>query len=141
MATTKTIQPTGTTITMPAMTDKPDASVFSTDVERITDAVNALDSKINTKVTGTLKSVTYSTSTTFTIENGSRVIAVTSAAPTSTHGVYIIAASTSGDVSITAVHEASVLTVSSPEKNKVTFANSFVASISVMFMILVGSIT
>lgn len=45
MATTKTIQPTGTTITMPAMTDKPDISVFSTDIGRITDAVNALDSK------------------------------------------------------------------------------------------------
>ena len=46
MATTKTIQPTGTTITMPAMTDKPNASVFSTDVDRITDAVNALNSNV-----------------------------------------------------------------------------------------------
>ena len=44
MATTKTIQPTGTTITMPAMTDRPDASVFSTDISRITDAVNAISS-------------------------------------------------------------------------------------------------
>ena len=47
MATTKTIQPTGTTITMPAMTDKPNASVFSTDVDRITDAVNSLNSKFS----------------------------------------------------------------------------------------------
>lgn len=44
MATTKTIQPTGTTITIPAMTDRPDASVYSTDIDRITDATNALNS-------------------------------------------------------------------------------------------------
>lgn len=48
MATTKTIQPTGTTITIPAMTDRPDASVYSTDVERITDAVNAVNSNLVT---------------------------------------------------------------------------------------------
>lgn len=50
MATTKTIQPTGTTITIPAMSDRPDASVFSTDVERITDAANALNSNVETKL-------------------------------------------------------------------------------------------
>ena len=49
MATTKTIQPTGTTITIPAMTDRPDVSVFSTDVERITDAVNAENEALATK--------------------------------------------------------------------------------------------
>lgn len=49
MATTKTIQPTGTTITIPAMTDKPDASVYSTDIDRITDAVNAENGKIATQ--------------------------------------------------------------------------------------------
>jgi len=58
MATTKTIQPTGTTITMPAMTDKPDASVFSTDVDRITDAVNALNSNIVNKQATTSSAIT-----------------------------------------------------------------------------------
>lgn len=41
MATTKTIQPTGETITIPAMADQPDMSVVATDLGNITDAVNA----------------------------------------------------------------------------------------------------
>lgn len=41
MATTKTIQPTGETITIPAMADQPDMSVVATDLSNITDAVNA----------------------------------------------------------------------------------------------------
>ena len=43
MATTKTIQPTGTTITVPAMTDAPNMSVVATDIDRITDAANQLN--------------------------------------------------------------------------------------------------
>ena len=46
MATTKTIQPTGQTITIPALPDAPDASVFSDGIGKITDAVNSLNSKI-----------------------------------------------------------------------------------------------
>lgn len=50
MATTKTIQPTGETITIPAMADQPDMSVVATDLGNITDAVNAQNqalSKLN----------------------------------------------------------------------------------------------
>jgi len=53
MATTKTIQPTGETITIPAMTDRPDASVFSTDVSRITDAVNSQNQSLEKLQTAT----------------------------------------------------------------------------------------
>lgn len=42
MATTKTIQPTGATITIPDFTEKPDIRVITTDVSNITDAANAL---------------------------------------------------------------------------------------------------
>lgn len=51
MATTKTIQPTGETITIPAMADQPDMSVVATDLGNITDAVNAQNqalSKVDT---------------------------------------------------------------------------------------------
>lgn len=48
MATTKTIQPTGETITIPAMADQPDMSVVATDLGNITDAVNAQNQAIQT---------------------------------------------------------------------------------------------
>ena len=47
MATTKTIQPTGATITIPAFTDQPDARVFSTDVDNITEAVNSTNQALS----------------------------------------------------------------------------------------------
>ena len=46
MATSKTLAPTNVTIQIPAMTDTPDASVFSNCVDKEADAINALNSKI-----------------------------------------------------------------------------------------------
>lgn len=46
MATSKTLTPTNVTISIPAMTDSPDASVFSNCVDKEADAINALNSKI-----------------------------------------------------------------------------------------------
>ena len=51
MATSKTLAPTNVTISIPAMADAPDASVFSNCVDKEADAINALNSKI---VTGTM---------------------------------------------------------------------------------------
>lgn len=77
MATTKTIQPTGATITIPAFTDKPDARVFSTDVDNITEAANALNSNVNkldsntNETTDILASALACTKTTFFKTSGS----------------------------------------------------------------------
>lgn len=46
MATSKTLAPTNVTISIPAMTDAPDASVFSNCVDKEADAINALNSQI-----------------------------------------------------------------------------------------------
>lgn len=46
MATSKTLAPTNVTIQIPAMTDAPDASVFSNCVDKEADAINALNSQI-----------------------------------------------------------------------------------------------
>lgn len=46
MATTKTIQPTGATITLPEFTDQPDIRPVVTDIGNITDATNALSGQI-----------------------------------------------------------------------------------------------
>ena len=47
MATSKTLTPTNVTISIPAMTDSPDASVFSNCVDKEADAINSLNSKIS----------------------------------------------------------------------------------------------
>lgn len=44
MATNKTLSPTNVTIAIPAMSDKPDASVFSNCIDKTADAVNTLNS-------------------------------------------------------------------------------------------------
>ena len=46
MATTKTIQPTGATITIPEFTDQPDIRPVATDLSNITDAANALNDQM-----------------------------------------------------------------------------------------------
>ena len=47
MATNKTLAPTNVTIAIPAMADKPDASVFSNCVDKEADAINALNSNMD----------------------------------------------------------------------------------------------
>lgn len=46
MATNKTIQPTSVTVQIPAMTDTPDASVFSNAIDKSIDGINTLNSQI-----------------------------------------------------------------------------------------------
>lgn len=46
MATSKTLAPTNVTISIPAMADAPDASVFSNCVDKEADAINALNSNL-----------------------------------------------------------------------------------------------
>ncbi len=46
MATSKTLQPTNVTIQIPAMTDQPDASVFSNCIDKEADAINELNSQL-----------------------------------------------------------------------------------------------
>lgn len=64
--TTKTLTPTGQTITLPDMTEKPNASVLVDGIGKDADAINALNSKISTvklmEVThGTINAGTAST--------------------------------------------------------------------------------
>ncbi len=52
MATTKTLTPTNQTITLAAFTEKPDNRINVTNDDRLADAVNALNSKIETDYLG-----------------------------------------------------------------------------------------
>lgn len=54
MATSKTLAPTNVTISIPAMADAPDASVFSNCVDKEADAINALNSQLTPSSSYTL---------------------------------------------------------------------------------------
>lgn len=49
MATSKTLAPTNVTISIPAMTDAPNASVLSNCIDKEADAINTLNSQMATK--------------------------------------------------------------------------------------------
>ena len=57
MATSKTLAPTNVTISIPAMTDQPNASVLANCADKEADAINALNSQIDSKI-GVIDSVT-----------------------------------------------------------------------------------
>jgi len=57
MATSKTLAPTNVTISIPAMTDQPDASVFSNCIDKEADAINTLNSHFVTISSGSLHDI------------------------------------------------------------------------------------
>lgn len=59
MATSKTLAPTNVTISIPAMTDAPDASVFSNCVDKEADAINALNSQLTSQYGVVITDVQY----------------------------------------------------------------------------------
>ena len=59
MATSKTLAPTNVTISIPAMTDQPDASVFSNCVDKEADAINALNSQLTSQYGVVITDVQY----------------------------------------------------------------------------------
>ena len=63
MATSKTLNPTNVSISIPALGDVPDASVFSNCVDKEADAINAL----NSQLADTVKYVGSGGGTTITI--------------------------------------------------------------------------
>ena len=82
MATTKTIQPTGATITIPAFTDQPDARVFSTDVDNITDAVNSTNQALSTLNSNKLNGINTQGNNKLELRNSGGVVTFISHATT-----------------------------------------------------------
>ena len=58
MATSKTLAPTNVTISIPAMTDAPNASVLSNCIDKEADAINALNSQIKKIQSGQVTDIT-----------------------------------------------------------------------------------
>ena len=72
MATSKTLAPTNVTISIPAMTDQPNASVLANCADKEADAINALNSQKATLVQKTIEagssvSITFSAYATYAI--------------------------------------------------------------------------
>ena len=65
MATSKTLAPTNVTISIPAMTDQPNASVLANCADKEADAINALNSQIATGLAS--KQYVFSTSSSSTL--------------------------------------------------------------------------
>lgn len=80
MATSKTLTPTNVTISIPAMTDVPDASVFSNCVDKLADAINTIpriykaERTVNTGAYGRFQSGLY-------YANGNHILSVYAKTP------------------------------------------------------------
>ena len=98
MATSKTLAPTNVTISIPAMTDAPNASVISNCLDKEADAINALNSQIDAIQTGsqtgisatTVPSGTWTTIQTITGITGVYAIEVDAAFGDNTSGIRIL---------------------------------------------------
>lgn len=74
MATSKTLAPTNVTISIPAMTDTPDASVFSNCVDKEADAINTLNSQLGKMTVHGVATASGGSCTITAIKNGEYIV-------------------------------------------------------------------
>ena len=124
MATSKTLTPTNETISIPALGDAPDASVFSNCIEKEADAINTLNSKLGYQ----LKQVHYGneTSVTFSISDNTRYMFIVAGSNTNDALKLIIYSTSAGSVGAAQVYKGNNVTidVSTTSKLKLTFTQS-----------------
>lgn len=128
MATSKTLAPTNVTISIPAMTDQPDASVFSNCVDKEADAINALNSqianKIGSTIIGTISSVNSATQK-FNIPSSTRTLLILKSSYNESYdAVIFIYSTTSGGIISTPIYVGSNVTINTGTNNEVTFTLS-----------------
>lgn len=140
--TTKTLTPTNQTVTLPDMTERPDASVLVTDISREADAINAIASQIGDLGMTYLGQIP-TTGGTFTVGNNSRIMLVSFF--NNTNGVCLmhVYSSSGGAVSIFDYTSKShtMLTFSSSGNNNLTIANGGSYPIPMFALVFAGSIS
>ena len=95
--TTKTLTPTNQTITLPDMTERPNASVLVDGIGKDADAINALDTKMGKQI----RQIAYTNdaSVQFNVSSNSRYIFIATAADCATWAVIcFVSADNSGNV-------------------------------------------
>lgn len=91
MATSKTLAPTNVTISIPAMTDAPNASVISNCLDKEADAINTLNSQTTQVVIPTFNNGSYGTADLFICAVG-RVVTL--------NGYFVFTNAPTGEVTI-----------------------------------------
>ena len=125
MATSKTLAPTNVTIQIPAMTDTPDASVFSNCVDKEADAINALNSKTAKKAE---KRIAAGESAAFTFSNYQTTALIFCASGNTNATLYIYSngylapVATDTDVTVTLSSDYKTVTVTNASSSRVFHA-------------------
>ena len=139
MATSKTLSPTNETISIPAMSDQPDAAVFSNCIDKEADAINALNSQIgNLKFFAT--SVASNGSKTLTIANDTRAIIYTVGGSQNVMDCISINSTSGGVVAYKSMNAPSGQTVST-STNALTITNTNAVGTGIYVLVFTGSIS
>ena len=138
--TTKTLTPTNQTVTLPDMTERPDASVLVTDISREVDAINALNSTISNKIKllgNTPASKDY------TIDGSSRLIMFAIGTNDQRAAVVSVFSNASGAISIAEIggNNHTAISFSSSANNKITVTNSSGSGIPLYALVFEGGIS
>ena len=133
MATNKTLTPTNVTIAIPAMADKPDASVLSNCVDKEADAINALNSNISDMVSSRNFTTTNAkVSHNFTVPSASRHFVIISTGTISDLFIGFVLTGSNGAVSITEISKGSGVTITSGTNTlTVSYASAKKCSVSI----------
>lgn len=109
MATSKTLAPTNVTISIPAMTDAPNASVISNCLDKEADAINALNSQKSNKVI--VSFTTTSGNNVFTLAANSRLLMFSADSNAGRCGMWIVFSTGGGVTGVVPVLSATGITV------------------------------
>lgn len=138
MATTKTIQPTGATITIPAFTDQPDIRPIATDLSNITDAANALSDHITSMAQSVTFARTAATTHDITVPSNSAHFLVIDTSAGSRFLYARVLSSAAGSLTIEEIAKGSDVTVSRGT-NTLTITLGGSATITVVDFIIRGN--
>ncbi len=138
MATSKTLTPTNVTISIPEMTDSPDASVFSNCVDKEADAINTLNSKIGSfKLVET--NVAGGSNITISTTNNTRLMINTIGAAQNLNSLTNIRSDGQGYISVWTLVTGANISVEAVGNNSFKITNASTVNANIFIFILSGS--
>ena len=139
MATSKTLTPTGVTISIPEFTDQPDQRVNSNCIDKEADAINRLDTNM-AGVTFLTKTVAGNGSVDISIANSKRCVVFVNGTQTSTQGMCIAGATSGGVIRKTELNSMTGITFTT-DTNTLTVTNGTSYSAYLIIMTETGEIS
>ena len=132
MATSKTLTPTNVTISIPAFTDKPDQRLTTNCIDKEADAINALETRIDTFPYQKLITSGSLSSRTFSVPNSFRGLIVGISGYSNRHFASILISSSGGAVTETDVYKGSDVTINTSTNNKLTVSHSAATGMAIL---------